>query len=140
MTYIPIITDVPLAPVAIANLVKCNCTKSSWRLGQCVVKRPMTTLFAYSLDNGVVCQSIRKLITSALLIQVMPKSRLICFSMLLPLQKTGFLISVQSDGLVPVQYKLWTDLGYDILFLPGLSKIFMCWSSKASQHWVSTLK
>ena len=99
----------------------------------------MTTLFACSLDNGVVCQSIRKLITSALLIQVMPKSRLICFSMLLPLQKTGFLISVQSDGLVPVQYKLWTEMGYDILFLPGLSKIFMCWSSKLHNigypHW-----
>ena len=59
-TCIPIITDVPLAPDTIMNLVKCNCTKSSWRLGQCIFKKAKlyyTTLFVCSLDNDVVCEN-----------------------------------------------------------------------------------
>ena len=75
-----------LGPVTITNLVKCKSSQVG-DYDNVFAKRPMATLFACALDDGVVCQSVKKLITSALWIQAMSKTRLICFSLSLPLQR-----------------------------------------------------
>ena len=75
-----------LGPVTITNLVKCKSSQVG-DYDNVFAKRPMATLFACALDDGVVCQSVKILITSALWIQAMSKTRLICFSLSLPLQR-----------------------------------------------------
>ena len=140
-TYILIITDVPIAPDTIVNLVKCNCTKSSWRLGQCICKKAKlyyTTLFACSLDNYVV-RKIRKLVTSALWIQAMSKTRLFCFSRLLPLQRNKlFDLQCEAMGwfLCNMNFGMkWVKVLYFYHNSPN-----RCLTSKAPHHWVFTLK
>ena len=52
--------NLPLATETIMKLVKCNCTKSNRRTGQCISKKAKlycTTFFAFLLDNDVVCKN-----------------------------------------------------------------------------------
>ena len=67
------------------NLVKCNCTKSSQRPGQCICKRPSCIIQLYLRTRWIMMMfaKIRKLVTSPLWIQAMSKNRLFCFSLLL---------------------------------------------------------
>ena len=140
-TYIPVITDVPLAPDTIMNLVKCNCTKSSWRLGQCICKKTKLYYTALFLVRWIMIffEKIRKLITSALWIQGMPKTRLICFSQLLPLQKNKLLdLQCKAMGrfLCNMNFGLkWVKMFYFYHISPNKSLAL-----KAPHRWVFTLK
>ena len=58
--YISIMSNLPIAPETIMKLVKCNCIKSNRRTGKCIWKKAKlyyTTLFAFFLDNDVVCEN-----------------------------------------------------------------------------------
>ena len=53
-------TNLPQAPDAIMNLVKCSCAKLNRRTGKCICKKAKlyyTTLFACSLDNDTICEN-----------------------------------------------------------------------------------
>ena len=67
----------------------------------------MTALFTCSLDNGCLPVN-QKIDYTPLWIEAMSKTRLICFSLSLQLQRNKLF-----------DYKLWTEMGCDILFLPG---------------------
>ena len=123
------------------NLVKWNCTKSSWRLGQCICKEAKlyyTTLFACSLDNDAVCEN-QELITSALWIQAMPKARLIFFSLLLPLQRNK-LFDLQCKTMGWFLCNMNFGLKRVKIFYFYHFSLNKCLASKAPHHWVFTLK